>query len=221
MAKTVEQMLQQVRRRTGRRGQDPKLLDELNNALDWLWPRLYAVNPNLEITFGTTGTFSADTQTFDLGAAIAAGELYGLKGFWVKRSGDEDYVPVRFMSSGRLSFVLSDQDTASVTTPVLADVINFDQIRFSPAMPSGAGWRADWIGKPAPFNLDDNADTTVPDTFAAPLVDRSIAVLFNLGDDDKDNRWFIEADASALRCAQVNKRRQFQNRRSTATYPRR
>lgn len=223
MPLSVDRMLSMVKDRTGMRGRDPRIVNELDNALTWLWERLYVVNPNLELTFETTGSFSSDTQTFDLGAAILSatgGEFYGLKTFWVKRSGDAEYIPVDWMDTNRPAFIDRDQDSAQVRSPVLAQMVNFDQIRFSPALPSGAEWRADWIGKPASLSLSTNAKTTVPDTFGQALMARATAVILDGMDEERRSaRWFGIANSMAVLASQVNKRRQFQNRTGTRTYP--
>ena len=212
-------MLTLVRKRTKVRNDDGWIIDELNSALRWSWRQLYLTNPDIKLTFGTTGTLSSDSQALDLTTAVNA-DIYGIKTFWIKGTSDTEYVPVVFKDENDPDFIALNQLTpVQVIHPVLCAIYNFNQLRFGNQLPSGTAWKADWIGTPPPLSLDTECVTTYPEPLHDALTDRAIAVIFDSLDDIRAAEWFALAQQDVTQGGRVVKRRQFQTKATTAPYP--
>lgn len=197
------------------------IVNELNAACDEMWKRLYVVYPDCQITFDSEGTFSVDTQEFDLGAEIVSlgGVFYGSKTFYIKASGEDRFIPVQFMDTNDPRFQSQEQEQAQVMQPVFASLINFDKIRFAPAMPAGTLWRSDWIGKPPNLSLATNTQTSIPEPFHQAIVDYATATVFDTLDDDREMTNQRKASWKITSAINVAKRRQFQTPFKTQSYP--
>ena len=53
---TLEQMITLVKKRTKLTNDDAYIVSELNDSQNWCWQRIYRTNPDVQLTFGTTGT---------------------------------------------------------------------------------------------------------------------------------------------------------------------
>lgn len=221
MALSLEEMLDYLRDRTKVCNNDPMLVRELNAGLDEAWKRLSVVFPDLELTFETTGTFSADTQDFDLGAQItlAGGTFNASKTFWVKATSGDDYVPVVFMDTNDPRFIERDQMTAQVIQPAYASLVNFNRVRFAPTLPSGTLWRSDWIGKPPKLSLASNTQTSLPDPLHFSVVAYATSVVFDTLDDTRALKWMRDFEATLLSGIHSIKRRQNQTKSGTGRFP--
>lgn len=197
----------------------PTLIDKLNDGLDWAWNRIYAVHPKVRIIFETTGTFGSSTHTFDLATALLPNELWAIETFWLKASGQTQYTPVRFVDVTDPRFLALDQETAQVIAPHLACVVNFNQIRFAPALPSGVMWRADYVGKPGPLALSTNCITSIPSPLQPAMMKYAEAELWLMTDDDREG----SARTAALDLVTTGihnlKRRDQQQPKKTKAYP--
>lgn len=217
----LQAMILMCRNRTKVLNNDPMIIDELNASADEFWKRLYAVCPDVQLTFDTEGTFAADTQQFDLGAAITAvgGTFYGSKTFYIKGASDNRFIPVEFMDTNDPRFQGQFQEQAQVIQPVYASVVNFSKIEFAPAMPSGTMWRADWIGKPPNLSLATNTQTSIPDPADQAIVDDACASLFETLDDDRAMSFRVRSDYKRTSAINVIKSRQAQTPFRTRGYP--
>ncbi len=217
----VFKMLEMIQDRTKVRNNDRMILNELNAAADEFWKRLYVVCPDVELTFDTEGTFAADTQQFDIGAAITAlgGTFYGSKTFYIKGAGDDRFMEVVFMDTNDPRFQTLSQETATVVQPVCASLVNFSVIEFAPAMPSGTQWRSDWIGKPPNMSLATQSQTSIPDPADMAIVDEATATVFDILSDDMAASFHLRADYKRRSAIDVIKRRQFQTPLKTQAYP--
>lgn len=199
----------------------PLLTRELNSALSYVWNRLYQVVPDLQITFETTGTFGVDTQQFDLAAEIAAtgGEFFGHKTFYIMDANQNKYVPVVFCDTNDYQFQALQQEAAQLRTPVLASAVNFGEIRFAPPVPSGTGWRSDWIGKPPNLSLAANTQTSIPEPLHGAMVDLATAQVFNINDDTREVPWQRKAEDKIIVGIHAVKLRQQQTPQTTRKFP--
>lgn len=212
-------MLILMRGRTQVTTNDAWLVGELNEALRWAWRRLYLTNPTIQLTFGTTGSLSADAQELNLATAVDS-EIYGIERFWIKGDADTDYVPAVFTDPNDPAFIALDQvDPAQVIQPVLCAIYNFNRIRFANELPSGTDWKADWIGTPPKLSLNTNCVTDFPEPLHSAIVNRAIAVIYNSNDDTRDGQWFgIAQDDLSVGMKNV-KRRQFPTKSKTKPFP--
>jgi hypothetical protein len=219
MTLSLEEMLEYLHDRTKVRNNDPMLVRELNAGLDESWKRLSAVFTDLQLTFETTGTFSADTQQFDLGAEIAllGGTFYQSKTFWIKATSGDKYIPVVFMDANDPRFIAQDQLDAQVVQPVYASLVNFNEIRFAPTLPSGTYWRADWIGNPPKLSLATNTQTSLPDPLHFAVVEYAQAKVMKTLDDTRDS--MRDFESTLMSGIHAIKRRQNQTKQGTAPYP--
>jgi hypothetical protein len=215
----LETMIRDLRDRVKITDNDQLIVDKLNSALSWAWNRIILTNPNLELTFESTGTFAADTETFDLAAALSTGQLDQLKAYWIKGAGDTDYVPVLFKDANDPEFLARTQWTAQLAQPVYVAVINYDQVRHAPTVPSGSMWRADWVGRPPSFSLETRPVPTLPDCVHDALVSRAEALLFRGIDDVRSGIAFNEASDLLSTGMKVIKRRQTLTGIKTKPYP--
>lgn len=223
----LEDFLRQLHSRTKIYNRDPDLIDELNSALDEVWQRLYVVCPDLKITFESTGTLAADTQQFNLAAQIAllGGDVYyASKTFWIKGSTDTDYIPVVFMDVNDPRFLARDQMDTQVIQPCYASAVNFGEIRFAPTLPSGAAWRADWVGKPPNFSLQTQCTTSIPEPLHQAVLDYATASAFQNLDDSRGadtdrSSWARKAENKIILAIHTIRRRQNQSPTETSPYP--
>lgn len=212
-------MLSLLRKRTKVKNDDPWLIDELADALDWAWQHLYLSNPDIKLTFGTTGTLSGDAQSLDLTTAINT-TIYGIKTFWIKGASDSDYIPVVFKDPNDPEFLALNQITpAQVIQPVLCAIYNFNQLRFANLLPSGTAWKADWEGTPPALSLATQCVTTFPAALHYAMTARAIAVIYDSIDDTRSGTWFAIAQ-DRLRTGNQNvRRRQFLTKSKTKPFP--
>lgn len=165
---------------------DAVIIRKLNSGMDWAWNRIYAVYPKVRIIFETTGTLATETQLFDLATALLPNELWAISNFWIKTSSESKYTPVHFVDVSDPLFIAMDQETARVLHPVTAAIVNFNQIRFAPALPSGVMWRADYVGKPGPLALSTNCVTSVPSPLHGAMVAYAVHEIWHMTDDDRE-----------------------------------
>lgn len=217
---TLEDLIRIIKQRTGfRKNQD--IIDAINTSLEWIWPRIYSVYPNIELTYGATGALAAETTTFDLATAVHS-TIYGLKSLAFRESSSADFQPVLFKDTNSPEFEARRSLTAQVIQPVYADTTNFNKIIVAPALPSGTQWRADWIGKPLPLSLETNPTLTFPDPMAKPMLDHSIGIVFEMMDDERSLKYLGpigHAERSAKTAIHALKRRQFPGRLKTRAFP--
>lgn len=217
----LEDLLQHVRDRTKVTNDDAQLIRELRLACGWVWKRAYLTNAQLEMTFGSSGTFSSDTRTWDVAAEVGAtGTLYGIESLWIRANDATDYIQAQFMDLQDPRFLALDQITpVQLLQPVYASAINFDQIRFANTLPADTDWKLDWIAKPANFSLNTNCVTSVPDALDEALIERTCSKVWRTIDDTRAAN--ADADARDL-CAtglKVIKRRQWTSKQKTRPFP--
>lgn len=212
-------MIYLVRKRTKTTNDDGWIVAELSDALTWAWEHLYLTNPNIKLTFGTTGSLSADAQVLDLTTAVNA-TIYGIERFWVKGAADTDYIPVVFCDPTDARFIAMDQiSPAQVIHPVLVTIYNFNQIRFGNQLPSATNWKADWIGTPPELSLNTECVTDFPVPMHSAIVARAIATIFNSLDDTRASLWFGIAQDRLSVGNKVVRRRQFLTKSRTKPFP--
>ncbi len=219
---TIESILQLIRDRTRVTQDDPMLIREINAALDWVWQRCYLTNPDLELTFGTSGTFAADTQDWDMAADVGSGTLYGVETLWIRGAADSDldYVPVVWCDPNDANFLaLAQIEPVQLIQPVLAAVYNFDQVRFANVLPLGTLWKIDWIAKPRDFSLNTNCVTSVPDPLHEAIVERACYKVWRTYDDSRSADANMDSLGLVSAGLKVIKRRQFSTKQSTKPYP--
>ena len=216
----LDEMLQLVKDRTHYTNNDAAVIRELNSALRWAWQRVTLTNPDLELTFGTAGTFSANTQSWDLAAAITGGELYQIKALWIREDGGEDYTPVVFKDANDPAFIArAIENDTEVIFPVYADVKNFDQIQFANTLPTNTQWKVDWIGKPAELSLGTSVITTVPEVLHDAMIERAVGLIWRTMDDNRFISAFQNAQGLLSTGIQSVKRRQFLTQTRTKPFP--
>lgn len=218
---TLQDSLLLIKKRTKKENDDVWLVAEMNSALSFVWNRIYVAYPDLELTFETTATLAADTQQLDLGAAIAAlgGEFFGHKTFYTYDSGSQRYIPVRFLDANHPDFLAREQETAELIFPSLASVVNFDQVRFAPALPSGTQYRSDWVGKPPNFSLNSQTQTTIPEPLQQAITDKATSQMYVGIDDDRVSYWEAQARDKIVTGIHAIKYRQQQTPQTTAPFP--
>src|SRR5581483_3153453 len=140
--------------------------------------------PDIELTFGTTGTLSADSQSLDLSTNVST-TIWGIKTFWFKGVSDTDYIPAVFKDENDPNFIALNQlSPAQVLHPVLVALTNFNVLRFANQLPSGTYWKADWIGEPPALSLSTNAaNTSFPRPVHYAVTARAIATIYDSIDD--------------------------------------
>lgn len=193
------QMVQRVKDRT-HHNNDDKIIGELNSAKDWAWTKIFnsASGPDLLLTLDTEKTMSAQTRTYDIGANVT-GTLYGIKQLWLKFSSETNFTPMVARDMNDSTFRGGDQYPSSDTTsvaighPVLYEIINFSQARFSPPLPTSSVIRIDaWIKPP---DIDPVANPTLtyandlPEPAFEAVLDKATANIFSLMDDDRAGAW--------------------------------
>ena len=211
-------MIAVIRKRT-KNNEDGYIITELNTALDWCWQQLYLINPDIRLTFGTTGSLSADAQALDLATAINT-TIYGIKTFWIKGAADTDYIPVVFRDENDPEFLALYQLTpVQVVHPVLCAIYNFNQLRFANQLPSGTNWKADWFGTPPDLSLNTQCVTTYPAPLHNALVDYATALVYDSLDETRADKWFGLAQQRLNTANRNVKRRQFLTKTTTEAYP--
>lgn len=219
---SLEAMLALVKGRTKYLSNDTYLIQELNDGLAQAWKRIYPACSDLQIMFETTGTLAVETQEFDLAAVItlAGGEFFAHKTFYVYDAGSLKYIPVVFMDANDPRFLDREQMTAQVLQPCYAAAVNFGEVRFAPALPSGSQWRSDWVGNPPKMSLAAQVYTTLPEPFAQPIVSWACANVFSTMDDTREDGIRDRFEDQCLAAVHQLKRRQNQTPQRTAPFPR-
>lgn len=217
----LETMLRLIHNRTKVFNNDTMLIDEINEAMDRVWRRVYPACTDIQITFETTGTFAVETQEFDLSATIttAGGEFYAHKTFYIMDSNQNRYVPVVFMDTNDPRFQSRLQEQAQALTPVFASAANFGTVVFAPALPAGTQWRSDWIGKPPKFSLATNCVTSFPDPLIQPITDDATATVFNTLDDTRESVYRTRFEDNCISAIHALKKRQNQTPQPTRKFP--
>ncbi len=217
---SLDDMLVLVRKRTKVTNDDDWLVRELNDAQDWAWQRIYVTNPDIQLTFGTTGTLAADATSLDLSTAVSS-TIWGLKTFWFKGAADTTYVPAVLKDENDPAFLALDVLTpAQIIQPVIVALTNFNVLRFANNIISGTQWQADWIGEPPALSLNTNAaNTSFPRVSHMAVVARAIAVIYDSIDDTRAQEWFNLSTARLSSAIHALKRRQFLTKSSTKPYP--
>lgn len=174
-----------------------KLLRELQVAYRWAVNEIYksADGPPMLVTVGEQITaLVATTRNYDLESALTGGSLLGIKQLWLKLTTDTAFtlmVPKDITDS---DFTEVDNQTTAdplIATghPVYYAVTNFGQVRFAPALPSGAIIRADYsrIGpQPDPtVNPTQEDGTDLPSLFHDAICHKGTALLLLTLDDDR------------------------------------
>lgn len=218
---TLQESIELIRKRTKKSNDDPWIVAEMNSAQAWVWNRLYTAYPDIEVTFETTGTFAAETHTFGLAAELAAsgGEFFGHKTFYILNSSQNKYVPVVFMDANDPRFLAREQEQAQVLQPCYASAVNFGEVRFAPALPSGTGWRSDWVGTPPALSLDTQTTTALPEPLHHAIVDKATAQMFVGIDDDRVEYWEAQSRDKILTGIHAAKFRQQQTPQATGKFP--
>ena len=184
----VEQMILLLRSRTGVRNNDGLILDELNSAKSDIFQRVFLLDEDIEITFETELSPGA-VQSYDMGANITAGEIWGVKKLWVKYSGEAEFTEAEHHDAASPEFLYRDQMTAQVMHPLFYDVVNFDQLRFAPTLPASTTIRVDWIGMPPDFSLETEAVTSMPTPLHHAVMAQAAAQLLDNRDDTRAPSW--------------------------------
>jgi hypothetical protein len=206
---TTREMLNSVKQWTKISTEDTGLR-ALRKAYNWAVRRVYNSEngPNLVSTIGEElPALLATTKTYDFGANLAH-PILGFKQLWVKLPADVKFTPMQSARTTDQGFVDSDSDPAASLQvaqghPVLYDIINFDQARFAPALPTGAVLRVDYyrlareVGETDSGKSDDSSDMNdepvagedLPKMFDDCIVSKAIALLFNQLDDDREMTW--------------------------------
>ena len=205
MALSAIEMVGRVRDRTSYKN-DKKIVGELASSADWAYNRVFnsANGPNQFLVPAEEVTISSRTQTYNLGAALAGGNLYGVKLLWLKFSSDTVFTPMVPLDSGDLRFIAADNvpdsDTTTVATghPVFYDVLDFAQVRFAPALPACTIRASYWIKPTPPDPTANNAQGYASRDALEPtheaIVDKATAQIFRLLSDDRSLEYVIDAE---------------------------
>lgn len=194
---TTKEMLDLLRQRT-KISDDTKLLRELQVAYRWAVNEIYksADGPPMLVTVGEQITaLVATTRNYDLESALTGGSLLGIKQLWLKLTSDSAFTLMVQRDISDPAF--TDMDTHTLADPLIATahpvlyaVTNFGQVRFAPALPSGAIIRADYsrIG-PAPdptVNPTQENGTDLPSLFHDAICHKGTSLLFATLDDTRE-----------------------------------
>lgn len=200
---TTQDMLDLLKQRTKITDQS-KCLRELKVAYRWAVNEIYksADGPALLVTVGEElPALLATTRDYDLESIIATaggGTLLGLQTLWVRLPGDTKFTRLIPRDITSNDFVARDAQPA--TDPLIASgypiffaVTNYGQVRFAPALPTGAILRADYSRfgpEPDPITNPTQQDgTDLPSLFHDAIVHEATANLFLTLDDDRAIAW--------------------------------
>ena len=205
-------MLTRVKQRT-RMQDEYRILTELQHAYGWVLRRVYNTEkgPNLLITIDEELSINATTRDYDLASNLAHA-LLGVKQLWLKLPSDTTFTPMVTADTNSSVFVVTDSASITATGhPVFYDVVNFDKVRFAPALPSGSTIRVDYY-RLAP-DLDpttDNSPTSshdLPEIFHDAVVSKTTAQVYGLLDDTREITWEQRAVADLQEAVYVANRR--------------
>lgn len=196
-------MVTQIQDRT-KHPSTTKIGNELKAAYRWAMRKIYNSEngPDTLVTIGEEKTLVARTRTYDVSAAVTNSFL-GIKQLWVKLSTDSVFSPMVPTDTNSMDFMIRDSEINSDTSvvavghPVFYDSINFGQVRFAPALPSGAVVRIDYYQ--FAIALDVAAVTTLTegqkvfDAITDAIMDKATAQVFNLLSDDRELKWELSA----------------------------
>ena len=207
---TPTEIIAQVQART-KMPSTTKIGNELKAAYRWAMRKVFNTEngPDLLVTIGEEHTMSSRTRTYDL-AANTTKPFLGIKQLWLKLSTDSMFSPMVSTDSNTIDFMVRDAETASDTSvvarghPVFYDSINFGEVRFAPALPSGAVIRIDYFQFALELDIDEAsespADSTddvevqsILDTIVDAIMDKTTSNVFNLLSDDREIKWEMSA----------------------------
>ncbi len=101
------------------------------------------------------------------------------------------------------------------------DVVNFNKVRFSPPLPSGAIIRVDYFRRPPDLDATTNDALAFGDDIPLPvhdaIADKATAQVFHLHDDDRWQEWESKAE-QRLTAALYNIQRRAQGPTMTRPY---
>lgn len=214
---TTAEMVTKVKTRT-KQADDTKVITELQSAYDWARNRVFNTEngPDILSTFDEELTLAARTRNYNL-AANLANSILGIKQLWLKLTTDTVFTPMIPADTNRTEYVRNDSETAADTTviatghPVYYDVINYNQVRFAPALPSGAVIRVDYY-RIAPLpdptaNPTLDAGNDLPEVFHEAIVNKATAQVFENLDDSRAGTWELRAESTLRDAMYVTQRR--------------
>jgi hypothetical protein len=186
---------------------DSKILIALRSGYRWTVKRVYNSEggPDLLSTIGRELSIASTTRDYDLSAAIetaGGGELLGIKQLWLKLPSDSNFTPMNEVDAETPAFQVYDAELAASPTiasghPVLYQVVNYDKVRFAPALPSGSTVRADYfrVAPPPDPTTNNTAETAVdlPAIFHDAITAKAIAEIFSMLDDTRTGEWETRA----------------------------
>lgn len=181
-----------------------KLLRELRVAYRWAVNEIFksADGPQLLIKVGEELTLVGTTRDYDLESNLVSGNLLGLQQLSVKFTSDTLFTNAIQRNVTDPDF--TELDSHTVADPLIASghpvfyaVTNFGQVRFSPALPSGAVIRATYAmlgAAPDPTTNPTATDgTDLNSLFHDAIVNKATAHLFNTLDDSREGSWETRA----------------------------
>jgi hypothetical protein len=186
---------------------DTKILIALRSGYRWTVKRVYNSEggPNLLSTIGRELAIASTTRDYDLSAAIVTaggGELLGIKKLWLKLPSDQNFTPMNETDAETPVFQSYDAELAASPTiasghPVMYQVVNYDKVRFAPALPAGSTLRVDYfrVAPPPDPTTNNTAETALdlPAIFHDAMVSKAIAHMFNMLDDTREGTWETRA----------------------------
>lgn len=201
---TTQEMFDALKSRT-KISDASKLGTELRSAYRWVVRRVYnaAGGPDLLMTIGEElPALVAVTRDYDLGANVTAGELLGIKKLWLKLPQDTRFTGMDPSDADDPGFANMDSGTNATPDvagghPVLYTVINFDKLRFAPALPTTSVLRADYfrigpVPDPTTNDIQQNS-LDLPAAFHDAMVSKATAQLFTMLDDTREGTWETRA----------------------------
>ena len=187
---TTTEKLELIQQRT-KMADQAKILRELRAANRWVMRRVYnsAGGADLVSTVGEELTaLVTTTRDYDLGAAVA-GRFLGIRELWVKLPTETRFT--RMYENENLAAdnaTVADPDIA-YGHPITFAVLNFQKLRFVPALPTGAIIRVDYAKITVPPDPSTNptadAGTDITELFDDAEVSKACAQLFTTLDDDR------------------------------------
>ena len=138
---TTSDMVNFVKRRT-RLNDDVKIIGEIQTAYRWAQRRIFnsSGGPDLLITMDEEKPIAALTSSYDFGANLS-GEILAMKQLWAKLPNEAVFTPMVLADTNSLQFIRNDStliSTPATGHPIFYDMLNYNQARFSPALPANS-----------------------------------------------------------------------------------